>query len=91
MDYLLQFLALHIIILIIAFFYFNQRLNAQDKYLTTYLQAFTNYSNSDDFIMPPPLNSTEILEDKEERKPEVYSPRHDQETIMQGKVIDPFD
>jgi len=76
------------IVIFFAYTHFKTRLDAQDKYLSTYLRAFANHNGDQ---LPPFLDTTEILEDKEERKPEVYSPRHDPETIMQGKVIDPFD
>jgi hypothetical protein len=87
MEALLMALIAYIIITLLGFAYVHQRLNAQDKYLSTYLRSFANYSDDE---LPPFLNSTEIKEEVV-KKPESYSPRHDQETIMQGKVIDPFD
>lgn len=88
MDMILQFLALYAILNVLAFFYIHQRLSAQDRYLSTYLRSFAEYNNNE---LPPFLNTTEIKEEIETKKPEVYSPRHDHETVMQGKVIDPFD
>ena len=87
MEYLIQFIAFYLISIFLMFFYFYQRLNTQDKYLSTYMRAFAENKG---ITLPPELKTTEVkIED--DRKPEVYSPRHDQETVMQGKVIDPFD
>lgn len=90
MEILMQIGAVYIIVNGLAFFYFHQRLNAQDKYLTTYLQSFASHK---DILSPPVLETSQIMNDNSvsEKKPEVYSPRFDQDAIMSGKVIDPFD
>ncbi|MBF31895.1 MAG: hypothetical protein CL529_12060 [Aequorivita sp.] len=82
---ILQLVAVAVLIHLFFFLYVHGRLNQQDKYLETCLKSFAEYKG-----IPVPQNkvATEIIDD---RKPEVYSPRHDPETIMQGKVIDPFD
>lgn len=88
MELLYLLCGLFIVISLLAC-YFNMRLNAQDKYLSIYMKSFANYTGSEDFkISVPDLDTTEILN---ERKPQVYSPRYDQDAIMSGKVIDPFD
>lgn len=85
-DLILQFGAVYVIVNGLAFFYFNQRLNAQDKYITTYFQSFASHK---DITLPPRLDTREV--NSEEVKPQVYSPRHDVDSVMSGKVIDPFD
>lgn len=85
MTAIIEVMLITVALNLILGFYVWQRLNSQDKYLTTFMQAFASHK---DITLPPVLNSTEI---KEDRKPEVYSPRHDPETIMKGHVIDPFD
>ena len=85
MELLLQLGAVYVVVNGLAFFYFHQRLYAQDKYISTYFRSFASVKDID---LPPFLNTQEVLNEK---KPEVYSPRHDPETVMQGKVIDPFD
>lgn len=84
MEFILQIGAVYIVVNGLAFLYFHQRLNAQDKYISTYFKAFASNKGLD---VPPNLSTIEVLNEK---KPEVYSPRHDQDTIMRGGVIDPF-
>lgn len=76
--------------LLISFcFYVKARLDNQDKYLSTYIKAFASHNNSEEFKITPIELDSEPK--KEERKPRVYSPRHDIDSQMSGKVIDPFD
>jgi len=89
MEVLLQITAFYIISIFMVIFYFHQRLNAQDKYISTYMRALASHKNADDFTLVPVLDSSKP--EKETKKPEVYSPRYDPETIMSGKVLDPFD
>lgn len=89
MELIMQLVALAVIINVLFFCYIHGRLNQQDKYISTYIKAMASHKNSDEFTISPIELDTSKPEDK--KKPEVYSPRHDQETIMQGKVIDPFD
>jgi len=86
-EFLLQVGAFLVISFSVVLIYFHQRLNAQDKYLTNYIRSLHDYKGSD--FISPRLDTTEILEDN--KKQEVYSPRHDPDTVMSGKVIDPFD
>ena len=86
MDILITIIGVYIGANLLGLWYVHMRLNAQDKYLSTYLRSFAKYNNDE---LPPFLDSMEI--EKETKEPEVYSPRHDPETIMQGKVIDHFD
>lgn len=83
-------IAANIIAISLVIIYFRIRLNAQDKYLSTYIRAVhrqVGQSEQDNFV-PPNLDTTEILLEK---KQEVYSPRYDIDSQMSGKVIDPFD
>lgn len=78
------------IFLLISFcFYMKARLDNQDKYLSTYIKAFASHNNNEEFKITPIELDSEPK--KEERKPRVYSPRHDIDSQMSGKVIDPFD
>ena len=85
MVLIIQVVAVVITMNLIFFLFVWQRLNAQDKYLSNSLQSFADYKG---IPRPPQFDSTEITEEK---VPEHYSPRHDYETKMQGKVIDFYD
>lgn len=77
-----------IILLISLYFYVKTRLDNQDKYLSTYIKAFASHNSNEEFkITPVELVSEPI----KEKKPQIYSPRHNVDAQMSGKVIDPFD
>jgi hypothetical protein len=86
MEYL-GFIFIQISFMGMFYYIIDKRLDSQDSYLTAYMRSFAQYNGD---TLPPFLDSTEIKEEIT-RKPEVYSPRHDPETVMQGHVIDPFD
>jgi hypothetical protein len=79
---LIQFTATGIIYAIMG-----ARIDAQDKYLSNYVRGISAHNGE---ALPPYLHTTEVKEEIT-RKPEVYSPRFDPETVMKGKVLDPFD
>lgn len=86
MDYILQIATFFLVSNAICFLYIFNRLEEQDKYLSNHMRGLSDYVSKGEY-RPPRMEGTEV----KVKKPEVYSPKNDPDTVMSGKIIDPFD